>query len=95
MTMDEKTRRCAAALMARSNFGLDLPDKEDVTDVLNRKGTDDYTISLWMEEFLAPYIEGDEHYDAFLAEAEGWYALFDDETLIESYPKVKELVGEV
>jgi hypothetical protein len=70
-TPDDKTRFTLAAIMARSNMGMPLPDVETVKRMIKYGGHN--TISSAVCDVCDQYMETDEHQQMFEDEARGWY----------------------
>lgn len=78
---------CSEALLALSNMGMDLPSRTKVQEYL-REG---HSYRYYMYLFAGPYMENQEHEDAFMDEAAGWHGSLTEED-IQKYPRIWRLV---
>lgn len=67
--MDDKELTILAAAFARSNLGFEFPDISDLSRLLKRPKVTLIDAVLF---FCQKYMEGDDHYDMFVKEAQGW-----------------------
>lgn len=66
-----------AAVFARSNMGMNLPEKKEVERLMQDRETlgriIEPTLDTAVVAFCERFMESDEHYDMFMQEAKGWY----------------------
>ena len=67
---------CAAAILAISNIGMGRPTRDKVQRALK---CDRFNLDTFVVSFGQKYMDVDDHYDMFMAEADTWVKLLSEE----------------
>lgn len=80
----------AAALLATSNLGMDLPDTPTVEEAMAMPTHD---LAELMTRFAGHYAETDEDFETFMGEAADWLTVLARDPSLDRFPDIAALVG--
>jgi uncharacterized protein YukE len=88
--MKEYKATVMAAVMARTNMGQDMPDREKMFAARFSCNVENWTLDTAVSHFCQEFMENDEHHDIFTDEATMWngeICELTDEEFAKKYPR--------